>query len=71
MVRLVLKDDFDKTQLETGDLCLGYKNIILLFNAGPFPGGGDCLIVMKEGNNEIVNSNDLIHDLEAYEIVTD
>lgn len=44
-LRLRLKPDFDASQLDAGVLCLGYEEIDLLFNAGPFPGGGDCLIV--------------------------
>ena len=68
MVWLKSKKDFDASELESGEAVLGYKNIHLLFNAGPFPGGGDCLIVEADGTIETINSNDLIHDLEAYEI---
>ncbi len=51
-------------------LCLGYKEIKLLFNAGRFPGGGDCLIVEADGKRTTINSNDLIADMEAYSILT-
>jgi hypothetical protein len=51
-----------------GNLCLGYSEIKLLFNVGPFPGGGDCLIIEADGNVITVNSADLIHDIEAYEL---
>ena len=65
-LRLRLKPDFDASQLDAGVLCLGYEEIDLLFNAGPFPGGGDCLIVKADGELVELNSNDLIHDLKAY-----
>jgi len=65
MMQLTLKKDFDAPKLETGSLCLGYDCIRLLFNAGPFPGGGDCLIVEVYSEITTVNSNDIIHDLEA------
>ena len=66
--RLRLKQDFNKLQLETGDFCLGYDRIDLLFNAGPYPGGGDCLVVKADGELTYLDSNDLIHDLDAYTI---
>jgi hypothetical protein len=69
MPLLKLKKDFDVSSLETGSLCLGYAEIRLLFNVGPFPGGGDCVLVAADGKHTYVNSNDLIHDLEAYEIL--
>ena len=68
MVSLTLKKKYDLKKLETGSLCLGHKKISLLFNAGPFPGGGDCLIIKADGKTMLVNSNDLIHDLDAYTI---
>lgn len=68
MVVMELKKDFDLSELETGDLCLGYEKINLLFNAGPFPGEGDCLIIEADGKLMKINSTDLIHDLEAYEL---
>ncbi len=68
MVVMQLKKDFDSSGLETGNLCLEYEKIKLLFNAGPFPGGGDCLIVEANGELMKINSNDLIHDLEAYKL---
>lgn len=68
MIQLTLKPDFDCGQLETGDLCLGYREISLLFNVGPFPGGGDCLVVNADGELMTINSADLIHDLDAYQI---
>jgi hypothetical protein len=40
MVSLYLKSSHGKLPI-----CLGFKKIKLLFNVGPFPGGGDCLIV--------------------------
>lgn len=69
MTRLVRKKNCDPSRLQTGSLCLGYDEIVLRFNAGPFPGGGDCLIVEADGEMQTINSNDLIYDLEAYEIV--
>ena len=63
MLTFKLKDD-----VAVQDACLGYKEFKLLFNVGPFPGGGDCLLIEHEGKVEQINSNDLIHDLEAYEI---
>ena len=52
MIQLTLRADFDPTQLETGGLCLEYHEVSLLFNVGPFPGGGDCLggAVFLEGD---------------------
>jgi hypothetical protein len=71
MIKLVRKKQFDPSQLETGDCCLGYDEIEVLFNMGPFPGGGHCIIVRADGENTYFNSNDLIHDLDAYDIVRD
>lgn len=68
MVALKLKKDFNKSELETGNLCLGHEKIDLIFNVGPFPGGEDCLIVQIGGEIDTINSKDLIHDLDAYEI---
>ena len=70
MVVMERKKDFDLSELETGDLCLGYEKINLLFNAGPFPAGGDCLVIEANGELMTVNSNDLIHDIEAYNLST-
>lgn len=70
MVVMERKKDFDSSELETGDLCLGYEKINLLFNAGPFPAGGDCLIIEADGKLMTVNSADIIHDLEAYRLST-
>ncbi len=50
-------------------LTLGYDKITLLFNAGPLPAGGDCLIVIADGEKTIINSNDLIHDIGEYDIL--
>ena len=69
MLTFRLKQDFDHAALETGSLCLGFSEITLLANIGPFPQGGDCLIVRCDGANMNINSNDLVHDLEAYEIL--
>lgn len=66
MVTLTLKPNFNESSLDTGALALGYKEIKLLFNAGPFPGGGDCLVIEADGGVRSVNSNDLIHDMPAY-----
>ena len=66
MLKLTLNDKFDPSQLETGDLALGYKNINLVFNVGPLPGGGDCLLIEADGKLIEINSNELIHDLAAY-----
>jgi hypothetical protein len=68
MLRLKRKPYFDYSKLETGDLALGYDTIDLIFNAGPFPDGGDCLFIRGDGETVVINSNDLIHDLDAYEI---
>jgi hypothetical protein len=67
-IKLLMKDDFDDSVLETGSVCLGYKEIELLFNLGPFPGGGDCIICKLDGEIDVTNGNDLIHDLEAYDV---
>jgi hypothetical protein len=64
MIKLILKEE--KKAVE--DLNLGYKEIELLFNVGPFQGGGDCLIVKADGEISMVNSNDLIQDMEKYDI---
>ena len=66
MLTFTLREDFDLSTLETGSLCLGYKKIEFLANLGPFPGGGDCLIVRTDDGITMLNSNDLIHDIEAY-----
>ena len=68
MVVLKLKRKFNESQLETGALVLGFKEIRLLFNAGSFPGGGDCLFVEADGEVLTINSNDLIHDLDVYDL---
>ena len=68
MVKLMLKSDFDPSELDSGDLNLGYKEVTLLFNAGPFIGGGDCIIVEADGRVGSINSNDLIHDMKAYQM---
>ena len=68
MLKLIIKKQFDTSELECGECVLGFEQIELLFNAGPFPGGGDCLIVKADGENITINSNDLIHDLDAYNI---
>ena len=68
MLSLYLKDNLDDADFEIGSPCLGFKKIELLFNAGPFPGGGDCLLVRADGEAIMINSNDLIHDMEAYEL---
>ena len=70
MIVMKLKKDFDLSELETGDLCLGYEKINLLFNTGPFPAGGDCLIIEADGKLLTVNSADIIHDLKAYNLST-
>ena len=67
MVTFTLKKDAAK---EYPDLCLGYKEITVLANIGPFPGGGDCLVVKADGKHTTINSNDLIADLEAYDIIS-
>lgn len=67
-VCLKLKKDFDVRYLDTGDLCLGYDVIKLLFNVGPFRDGNDCLLVEADGEVIMAASCDLIHDLEAYEM---
>lgn len=69
MLKFVVKKNCDPKTLETGDYALGYKEIIFLANIGTFPGGGYCLVVKADGQNTTVNSNDLIHDLDAYDIV--
>ena len=69
MVILTKKGGFDKTTLETGDYTLGYDKIELLFNLGPYPSGGHCLLVRVDGKLD-VNSNDLMHDLDGYEAST-
>ena len=66
MVRLTLKPD-----VEESELCIGYKEIKLLFNVGPYEGGGDCLIIEGDGEIKPTNSNDLIADLDSYEILSD
>ncbi len=71
MIHLQCKNNFDLSKLESGDFCLGYDKIKLLFNVGPFPGGGDCLIVEADGELITINSGDLIHDLDAYELSVD
>ena len=65
MIKLIMKKEKKKV---TGDLTLGYKEIELLFNVGPFEGGGDCLIVKADGEIMTVNSNDLIYDIDEYDI---
>lgn len=68
MVNLNMKKKLDESQLEMGQVCLGFKNMRLLFNVGTFPGGGNCIIVEADGEIQAVNSNDLIHDLDAYDL---
>jgi hypothetical protein len=62
MVKLIIKEE-KKTATEALA-----KEIELLFNVGPFPGGGDCLIVKADGEITMLNSNDLIEDIEEYDI---
>ena len=66
MLRLKLRKGVGKS---TPGLTLGFKEIKLLFNVGPFPGGGDCLIVEVDGKRQTINSNDLIADMDAYNIL--
>jgi hypothetical protein len=40
----------------------------VLFNLGPFPGGGDCLVIETEHGIQCTNSNDVIAELEIYDI---
>lgn len=69
MVSLYLKESLEDVTFETGSPALGFKKIDLLFHVGPFfPGGGDCLLVRADGDVMSINSNDLIHDLDAYEV---
>lgn len=68
MVTMQLNSKFDASELETGSLVLGFKKIELLFNLGPFPGGGDCIVVRADGRIMVMNSSDIIHDLEGYEL---
>lgn len=67
MIRLKIKKGSAKSMKE---LSLGCKEIKLLFNASPFPGGGDCLIVEADGKGQTINSNDHIEDMDAYRILT-
>jgi len=67
MVRLKLRRK--QARKSKGEVSLGFKEIRLLFNVGPFPGGGDCLIVDADGKRTTINSNDLIADIEAYKIL--
>ena len=60
-----------KNDVKGLELSLGFKDISLLFNIGPFPGGGDCLIVEANGKTQMINSNDIINDLDAYELFQD
>ena len=65
-IKLTRKKDFDDSGLDTGSVALGFNEIELLFNIGPHPAGGDCLIVKADGDLTEINSDDLFHDLEAY-----
>lgn len=47
---------------------LGYDEIEVLENLGPFEGGGDCLVVRADGEIMVVNSNDVVSELKSYEI---
>jgi hypothetical protein len=53
---------------ESGDPVLGFKNITLLFNLGQAEGGGNLILVQADGELTMINSNDLMHDLPAYEL---
>jgi hypothetical protein len=53
MIKLIRKKQFDPSELETGDLALGYDEIEVLLNVGPFPGGGHCIIVNADGDTSI------------------
>lgn len=53
---------------ESGDPVLGFKNITLLFNLGQAEGGGNLILVQADGELTTINSNDLMHDLPAYEL---
>lgn len=65
MVKLKLKESNSESDI------LGYKEINILFNLGPFPGGGDCVIVEADGEIMYLNSNDLIETLENYHIINE
>lgn len=64
-IKLVLEKEIN---FDGYEIVLGYKEIELLFNAGPFPGGGDCLIVKANGELMTINSNDLINDIDCYKM---
>lgn len=68
MVKLTLKKDLDETELRERGAVLGFKELKLLFNAGPFEGGGYCIFVEADGEVDFLNSNDLINDLEVYDL---
>ena len=68
-VCLRAKKNIDKAYFkEEGDPVLGFKNVTLLFNLGPAEGGGNLILVQADGDLTTINSNDLTHDLPAYEL---
>ena len=68
MVKMTLKKELDEIELKERGAVLGFKELKLLFNAGPFPGGGHCIFVEADGKVDFLNSNDLINDLEVYDL---
>ena len=65
-----MKDKIYLIRKEGASPALGFKRIILIFNSGAFPNGGDCLFVKADDEYRTVNSNELIADLSNYRITT-
>lgn len=59
---------FDSSELKTRDYVLGFDEMELLLGIGQFPGGDDCLLLRTDGGKFTINSTDLIHDLDCYDI---
>ena len=66
MVKLTMKAGVDEEKHP--EICLGYKEIKLLFNCGQFPGGGDCIFAEMDGTVGYLNSGDIIEDLDFYDL---
>ena len=60
MIKLKAKEGLDP------GIALYHKELKLLFNLGPFPGGGDCIIIENDGRVDFTNSNNIIENATIY-----
>lgn len=62
LVRFDIKPDAER------DSVLGYEWFEIVLNVGPFPGGGDMLVVRTEDGVAVFNSNDVVEEYDLYDL---